>query len=256
MMGTPFDPWIAFARETAPGAAALVFTFVLAGTIVFALLLVCAGDPRRMLRSLLVLGPIAGAYFAIQVAAFVAMTGWPVLWLLEQLLGLPRASEARVISLLSLNYASTGIATAAAVGFIVVLITGGIWQEQGRTRQVGKEPRSSDALFEREEQGRMADEAVHFPNAEVVPATEKRDDGRLGGSYRRIGVIVGALFALVSLTAGLVTAGTEHSFLPILYFGVAAIVVFGMTYGSGRLLGSIVESLVFKNARAVEEQIS
>src|SRR6516165_6756290 len=85
----PFGSWIAFAVKTAPNAALLAFTFVFVLAVLFSLLLWCAGDPKRMLPTVLLIAPIAGSYIGILVGGIVALFGWPIVWLFERIFALP-----------------------------------------------------------------------------------------------------------------------------------------------------------------------
>ena len=63
--------------------------------------------------------------------------------------------------------------------------------------------------------------------------------GRVSQDYRRIGVIVGLLFAAVPIAAGLF-AGLSFSLL--IYCGLAAVIMFAIPYGISRSVGWIVDS--------------
>src|SRR5437588_1087703 len=81
-------PWPVFALHTGASAATLVFIFVLLIALLFSFLLLCAGDPKRMVPTVLVLGPVAALYSALHVGGLLALLGWPTLWVLERVLGL------------------------------------------------------------------------------------------------------------------------------------------------------------------------
>ena len=160
VLAPPLGPWLTFAVQTAPPAAVLVFIFVLLVAAIFVLLLICAGDPNRMLRMLLLLGPIAGAYCAIYVSGMIAIAGWPIMQIIERTFGLSGGSEAWVISLLNLNYVSLTMDALASVGLVVVLLIGAIWREQaGQHQRASEQQPELTGVFDKGAEGHSAEQA-------------------------------------------------------------------------------------------------
>ncbi len=123
-------PWLVFAAHTGLSAAALVFIFVLVVTLLFSFLLLCAGDPRRMVATVLFLGPVAAFYAALHVGGLVALLGWPMLWVLQHVFGVSSDAVRWTASIMSINYASLGLVSIAAVALVIVAMGQGIWKRQ------------------------------------------------------------------------------------------------------------------------------
>jgi len=69
-------PWLVFALHTGLATAVLVFIFVVLVTLLFSLLLLFAGDPKKMLGTVVFLGPVAAFYSALH-----AWRGCGIAWL-------------------------------------------------------------------------------------------------------------------------------------------------------------------------------
>src|SRR6516225_10686386 len=104
----PLGQWIFFAAQTAPAAAVLAFTFVVLVVSLFWLLLWCAGAPR-FAKPVLLITPIVGLFAAVIVGGVMALFVWPILWLFEQILGLPPVLERSAILAVQVNYLSLGV---------------------------------------------------------------------------------------------------------------------------------------------------
>ena len=212
--------------------------------ILFSLLLWCAGDPNRMLRTVLLVGPIAALYAALVVGGVIAFFGWPILWLFEQILGLSPDVERWTSSLVQLNYLSIGLVIGAAMAVVIVLLVRGIWNEQGKAQRAFDKKESYLKQF-------GGDETVRLDELESVQAVKPelpspRDYGRISTNYRRIGLIVGSLFAVVPILSGLVLAHTELTFSFLMYCALATIILFVIPYGICRSLGWILDGFLSK----------
>jgi hypothetical protein len=235
-------PWVVFALHAGCGAAVLVFVFVLLVALLFSLLLFCAGDPKRMVRTVLLLGPVAGLYAALHVGALVALLGWPALSVLERVLGLGPDAVNWASSMLSLSYASVGLVVVSAVGFVIIAMGRGIWHRQNAPQATRSEerikwpgPYNPYALDKKLESGESNLQLDREPGRTAIRA-----------GYHRIGVIAGPLFATPVLLLGIVVAAEEQSVLLFLYFGLAAAGVLVVIYGIGQLLGSLVDTFTCK----------
>jgi hypothetical protein len=224
----PLGPWIGFALEAAPTAAILAFIFVFLVSLVLSLLLLCAGNPKKMLGAVLLLGLIAGLYAAVHVGGVVALFGWPALWTLERTFGVSRELKSWVASLLTLNYVSVGMVVATALAIVIVLMILGIWKEQKKIQSpwVKKQTRWRE-----------------WHDQQVRPASAK-EERLLSDDYHRIGLIVGSLFSVCPVIVGIFVASSERSLLPLIFSGLIGIVMFFLPYGIGRLLGWILDGLV------------
>jgi hypothetical protein len=234
--------WVVFAMHAASGAAVLVFVFVLLVAVLFSLLLFCAGDPKRMVRTVLLLGPVAGLYAALHVGGLVALFGWPVLSVLERVPGLGPDAVNWASSMLSLSYASVGLMVVSALAFVIIAVGRGIWHRQKAPPATRSEerikwpgpynPYTLDKKLQSSKGNRQLDRE---PARSVIRA-----------GYHRIGVIAGPLFATPVLLLGIVVAVEEQNACLFLYFGVAAAGVLAVTYGIGQLLGALVDTFTCK----------
>lgn len=222
-------PWLTFALQTAPAAAVLVFVFVFFVAAVFIVLSICAGDPNRTLRILLLLGPIAGIYCGIYAGGLIAIAGWPIMQILERAFGLSSKNETWVISLCNLSYISIGMDALAAVGLVIILLAGAILR--GHTKEAVEAPSAEQPLPSARDLRRDLSET----NAQIGLS-------KMSNTYRRIGIIAGCVFSGFVLAAGLFLSLTQHHLLLFFYFCIAAAVIFIATYGSGRLLGWGIDS--------------
>jgi hypothetical protein len=236
----PFGPWIVFALKTAPNAALLAFTFVFVLAVLFCLLILCAGDPKRMLPTVLLIAPIAGTYVGILVGGITALFGWPIIWLFERIFALSPEVEVRASSFIKFNYLSLGLIIATALVVVIVLLIHGISTEQREAqRQFAKQRLPS---------GRELAEPEYLEGAEVAaPSLHKPDNStRVGGGYRRIGLLVGSIFALFPIVLGLIFARRELSISLLMYCGAAAVILFLIPYVISRSLGWIVDNFFSK----------
>jgi hypothetical protein len=230
LMSGPLEPWIGFALEAAPSAAILAFIFVFLVALLFSLLLLCASDPKKMLGAVLRLGLVAGLYAAVHVGGVVALFGWPALWVFERSFGVSPELKSWMTSLLTLNYVSVGLVVATALAIVVVLMVLGIWKEQKKIRSPWEKKQTRWRTWH---------------DQQVRPATAKEE--RLpSDDYRRIGLIVGSVFLVCPMIVGVFVAGSERSLLPLIFAGLIGIVMFFLPYGIGRLLGWILDGLVFR----------
>jgi hypothetical protein len=214
-------PWLAFAAHTGLSVAALVFIFVLLITLLFSLLLLCAGDPKGMLATVLFLGPVAAIYAALHVGALVALIGWPVLWILQHAFGLSPGATAWVSWILSFNFASAGLIGAAALALVILTMGRGIWTQQQGLRAVRS----------------------NWP----APSGRERPEASLArAGYHRIAVVAAPLFAAPVLLAGIILAREQQSVWPLVCFVPSAAAVFAITYGIGHLLGSLVDTFIYQ----------
>jgi hypothetical protein len=232
----PLGPWIDFALQTAPSAALLAFSLVLALAILISALLWCAGDPKRMLRTALLAAPIAGLYFAVIVGGVMALFGWPILWLFTKILGLSPDVEAWASSNIKLNYLSIGMVVGTAIAILIALLVHGIWTEQ-RKIQFARTSTHSNKYGG----GRTAD-GEHSTIVEGRELFKPHVHGRLSQDYRRIGVTVGVIFAAVPIAAWLF-AGMSFSLL--IYCGFASVIMFAIPYGISRSVGWITDSFLY-----------
>jgi hypothetical protein len=225
-------PWLVFAAHTGLSAAALLFVFILVVTLLFSFLLLCAGDPRRMLVTVLFLGPVAASYAALHVGALVALLGWPILWVLERAFGMSPDAARWTTSVISVNYASIGLVSIAAVGLVILAMGRGIWKRQ-------------HAL-----QGARGKARLAWPSSSGHPTSGETADihtaSAARGSYHRIAMIAGPLFAAAVLLVGLLLAREQRSLLPLVCSAVSAAALFAVIYGIGQLLGSLVDTFITK----------
>jgi hypothetical protein len=229
---SPLGPWLLFALHTGLATAVLVFIFVLLVTLLFSLLLLFAGDPKKMLGTVLFLGPVAAFYSALHVGAVVGLLGWPVLLLLDRFFQLSPDAASWASSILSLNYVSVGLVSVAAVTLVIVAMGRGFWKRQHTLHAA----RAKERL------------AWQVPASEVTAneavSTHSTAASRTG--YHRIGIVAGPLFATPVLLAGLFVAREQHTILPLVCSVVSAAAVFGVTYGIGQLLGALVDTFINK----------
>jgi hypothetical protein len=225
-------PWLVFAAHTGLSAAALVFIFVLVVTLLFSFLLLCAGDPRRMVATVLFLGPVAAFYAALHVGGLVALLGWPMLWVLQHVFGVSSDAVRWTASIMSINYASLGLVSIAAVALVIVAMGQGIWKRQHALQAA----RGKARLAWPSSSGQCkAGETADTHTASVARA-----------SYHRIAMIAGPLFAAAILLAGLLLAREQRSLLPLVCSAVSAAALFAVIYGIGQLLGALVDTFIDK----------
>jgi hypothetical protein len=240
-------PWLVFALHAGPSAAALVFIFVFFIALLFSFLLLCAGDPKRMVPTVLVLGPVAALYSALHVGGSVALLGWPALWVLERVLGLSPDAANWASSILTINYASVGLVGASAAALVIVAMGQGIWKQQKALQAVRPKERLDWPT------------PIRAPADEILRPRQSKWNQFFGSSvhhaaYHRIGVIAGPLFAAPVLLLGVLLAREEHRVFPLFYFGFAAAAVLVVTYAIGQLLGSLVDSFIAKTGSADRAQ--
>jgi hypothetical protein len=227
-------PWLIFAAHTGLSVAALVFIFVLLITLLFSLLLLCAGDPRGMLATLLFLGPVAAFYAALHVGALVALFGWPILWVLQHAFGISSGATDRVARILSFNFGSVGLIGAFALALVILTMGRGIWTQQQGLRAV------------------RANARIRWPASSGRRPTKQDSLVRTG--YYRIAVTAAPLFAAPLLLAGIVLSGEQQSVWPLVCFVPSAAAVFAITYGIGHLLGSLVDTFTYQMQSADHAQ--
>jgi hypothetical protein len=225
----PLGPWIMFAARTAPNAAVLAFTFVLMLAVLFSLLLWCAGDPKWTLPTVLLVAPVAGLYFALVLGAVIALFGWPILWLFEQIFDLSPAVEVSAASFVKVSYLSIGLVMGTAMAVVIMLLVHGIWTEQRKAHRPSVKVTES---------GRA--ELVEVGNRELP---KPRDYSRTGEDYRRIGVIVGSIFAAFPIVVGLFFSPTVLNIFLLMYCGFAAVILFLIPYVVSRSLGWLVDNV-------------
>jgi hypothetical protein len=225
---------LAFAVKTAPNAAVLTFTFVLLVAILFSLLIWCAGDPKRMLPTVLLVAPIASLYISVVVGGVVALGGWPMVWLFEQIFALLPAAEARASSLLKINYLSIALVMGAAMVVVIELLIHGIWTEERRVR------RQFVRGIENENGIGSGGENLGLVDVENSQGHQHSE------GYRRVGVTVGSIFAILPIVVGLGFARTGLSVALLIYCGLAAVIMFFIPYLISRSLGWIVDNFISK----------
>jgi hypothetical protein len=232
VMRSSLGPWLLFALHTGLATAVLVFIFVVLVTLLFSLLLLFAGDPKKMLRTVVFLGPVAAFYSALHVGAVVGLLGWPVLLLLDRFFQLSPDARSWASSILSLNYVSVGLVSIAAVTLVIVAMGRGLWKRQ-HTLQAAR-----------------AKERLAWPASANEGAVEETVSAHSTAAscagYHRIGIVAGPLFAAPVLLAGLLLAREQHTLLPLVCSVVSAAAVFGVTYGIGQLLGALVDTFISK----------
>jgi hypothetical protein len=234
LMSGPLGPWIGFALTAAPAAAILVFIFVFLVALLFSLLLLCAGDPEKMLGGVMLIGLIAGLYAAVHVGGVVALFGWPALWTIERIFGLSRELESWVASSLTLNYVSVGLVAATALTIVIVALFVGILKEQKKIQSPWEKKQSRwREWLDRQDRSATA-----------------KEERLVGGYYQRVGLVVGLLFSVCTMIAGLFLASSEWSLLPLIFSGLIGIVMFFLPYGIGRLLGWALDWVVSHLGRA------
>jgi len=240
-------PWLVFALHAGPSAAVLVFIFVLLIALLFSFLLLCAGDPKRMVPTVLVLGPVAALYSALHVGGLVALLGWPALWVLERVVGLSPDVAKWASSILTINYASVGLVGASAVALVIVAMGQGIWKQQKALQAVRPKEQLDWST------------PIRAPADEILIGQQPKWTQFYGSSvhhaaYHRIGLITGPWFGAPVLLLGILLAREEHRVLPLVYFGFAAAAVLVVTYAIGQLLGSLVEIFIAKMGSAERAQ--
>jgi hypothetical protein len=231
----PLGSWIMFAGKTAPSAAALAFTFVAVVAILFSVLIWCAGDPKGMLPTVLLVTPIAGLYIAVVVGGIVAFCGWPMVWLVEQIFALSPDVEARASAFVKINYLSIALVMGAAMAVVIVLLVHGIWSEERKARRQfakGIEYPSRVEYLELVEE----DHQLHKPH----------EASRASEGYRRVGLALGSIFAIFPIIMGLFFARTELSISLLIYCSLAGVIMFLIPYIVSRLLGWIVDNFISK----------
>jgi hypothetical protein len=225
-------PWLVFALHTGLATAVLVFIFVVLVTLLFSLLLLFAGDPKKMLRTVVFLGPVAAFYSALHVGAVVGLLGWPVLLLLDRFFQLSPDATSWASSILSLNYVSVGLVSIAAVTLVIVAMGRGLWKRQHTLQAARAKERLAWAA------------SANEGGVEETVSAHSTAASRTG--YHRIGIVAGPLFAAPVLLAGLLLAREQHTLLPLVCSVVSAAAVFGVTYGIGQLLGALVDTFISK----------
>jgi hypothetical protein len=230
LLRSSLGPWLAFAAHTGLSVAALVFIFVLLITLLFSLLLLCAGDPKGTLATVLFLGPVAAFYAALHVGALVALFGWPILWVLQHAFGVSLSATTWVSRILSFNFASVGLIGASALALVILSMGKGVWTQQQGLRAV-----RSDARI-----NHPASPGRDRMNQVVV--SKKESFVRAG--YHRIAVVAAPLFAAPVLLLGIIVASEQQSVWPLACFLPSAAAVFAITYGIGHVLGSLVDTFI------------
>jgi hypothetical protein len=218
-------PWLTFAAHAGLSVAALVFIFVLLITVLFALLLLCAGDPKDVLAIVLFLGPVAAFYAALHVGGLAALLGWPILWVLQHVFGVSPGATTLVSRILSFSFASVGLVVASAFALVILTMGRGIWTQQQGSRAV----RSSTRIDWPASSGR-----------------ERREASFARAGYHRIAVVAAPLFAAPVLLLGIILASEQQSVWPLACFVPSAAAVFAVTYGIGHLLGSLVDTFIYQ----------
>jgi hypothetical protein len=236
----PLGSWIIFAGKTAPNAAALAFAFVALVAILFSLLIWCAGDPKGMLPTVLLVTPIAGLYIAVVVGGIVAFCGWPIIWLFEQIFALSPDLEDRASVFVKINYLSIALVMGAAVAVVIVLLVHGIWSEERKARrqfakglEYGSRVMAQGEYLELVE---VKDPLLHKPH----------EASRASEGYRRVGLALGSIFAICPIVIGLFFARTGLSISLLVYCGLAGVIMFLIPYVVSRLLGWIVDNFISK----------
>jgi hypothetical protein len=241
LLRTPFGPWIVFAIEASPAAAALAFVFVLVVTILFSLLFLCAGNPKRMLRTVMIVGPVAGLYAAVHVGGLVTLLGWPILWTLRLALHLPSGFEAWAFAVFALNYISVGLVALSAIGLVIVLVSHGILSEPQKQQETGC-PESSR---QQERDATTRPQQLELSGIKRSGLSQSQHHSPIRESYLRIGLMAGCLFASPVFFASLFLLG-DLNVLPLIYLWAAALVIFFVTVGVGQLLAWAVENFISK----------